>query len=88
MITKYVTLTGAFLGYFVTMKARDLLHLKLMIEGSCLKTMYCHWYTLKEIREQMDNGMVHELHRFNQQGLNYDTAKVEAEYKRQGGDHG
>ena len=82
MITKYITLTGAFLGYFVTMKARDILHLKLMVEGSCLKTMYCHWYDLKEIQEQIDVYGIKELHKFNQDMLNYDSGKVEMDYER------
>jgi hypothetical protein len=65
------------------MKGRDILHLKLMIEGSCLRTMYCHWYDLADIREQIEKGWVEELHKFNQDMLNYDSGKVEAEYKHQ-----
>lgn len=82
MITKYITLTGAFLGYYIKMTARDLFHLRLMIEDSCLKTMYCHWYNYDEIKKQKKEYDIIELTKFKQQMLNYDYHKVEAIYKQ------
>jgi hypothetical protein len=80
MITRYVTLTKHFLGYYIEISGRDLLHVKLMLEGSSLAKCYCHWYDGDEIIKQKNDFGIRKLELFNQQALDYDHYEVEKKW--------